>query len=465
MSKLPDSSTKATAASPAVDSSVDQLSAAHLTAQLVNHLKRYVEPHHRLVVAFSGGLDSSVLLHLLSEQKALFGFKLEALHVHHGLSPNADDWASFCQNTCKTLNIPIRVVRVDVAKDSGVGIEAAARHARYQALSQADADRIVLAHHQDDQAETLIMQLLRGSGVKGLAAMPMIDSERRLFRPLLDVSRAELLRYATTHHLAWIEDESNQDQRYDRNYLRHALMPVIERRFKSAKKVLARTAGHMAESAELLDDLAAMDAACTGLSERDIKQRLPLACLQQLSLPRARNLLRWWLALNQLDMPSAARLEEMLSQLLSARADAVIGVKINADTQLRRYQNEVYIESRHNLLPISLLWSGQSHIDLPDGSQLVFERKIGQGLAIERLGIDKLRIASREGGERFRPDANRPTRTLKHLLQEANIPPWERTKLPLIYLQDELAVVPGIGIAAGLEAKAQEAGLLIIWRK
>jgi len=465
LSKLRDSSTKTTAVNSAVDSTVDQLPAVHLTAKLVNHLKQYIEPHHQLVVAFSGGLDSSVLLHMLSEQKATFGFKLEAVHVHHGLSPNADDWASFCQKSCKALNIPIRVVKVDVAKDSGVGTEAAARHARYEALSQSDADLILLAHHQDDQAETLIIQLLRGSGVKGLAAMPIIDSERRLFRPLLDISRAELLRYATAHDLAWIEDESNQDQRYDRNYLRHALMPVIERRFKSAKKVLARTAGHMAESAELLDDLAVIDAACTGLSEWDIKQRLPLACLQQLSLPRARNLLRWWLALNQLDMPSAARLEEMLSQLLSARADAVIGVKINADTQLRRYQKDVYIESRHNVLPISLLWSGQSHIELPDGSQLVFERQIGQGLAIERLGIDKLRIVSREGGERFRPDANRPTRTLKHLLQEANIPPWERTKLPLIYLQDELALVPGIGIAAGLEARAQEAGLMIVWLK
>lgn len=465
MSKLRDSSTKTTASKNAVDSPVDQLPAVHLTAKLVNHLKQYVEPHYQLVVAYSGGLDSTVLLHMLSEQKASFGFKLEAVHIHHGLSPNADDWASFCQQTCKVLNIPIKVVQVDVAKDSGVGTEAAARHARYEALAQSKADLIVLAHHQDDQAETLIIQLLRGSGVKGMAAMPVLDAERRLFRPLLGITREELMRYATTHGLDWVEDESNQDQRYDRNYLRHALMPVIERRFKSAKKVLARTAAHMAESAKLLDDLAAMDAACTGLSEREIKQRLPITCLQQLSLPRARNLLRWWLALNQLDMPSATRLEEMLSQLLSARADAVIGIKINADTQLRRYQNEAYIESRHNVLPISLLWSGQSHIDLPDGSQLIFERQIGQGLAIERLGIDKLRISSREGGERFRPDANRPTRTLKHLLQEANIPPWERTKLPLIYLQDELAVVPGIGIATGLEAGMQEVGLLIIWQK
>lgn len=459
MSKLRDSSTKSTAHSRAVVSSADPVS-----AKLVDNLNQYVAPSHRLVVAFSGGLDSTVLLHLLVEQKSLLGFKLEAMHVHHGLSPNADDWAKFCEKTCEALKIPFKVVKVEVAEDSGIGTEAAARHARYEALSKSDADIIVLAHHQDDQAETLVIQLFRGAGVKGLAAMPMMDTERRLFRPLLNISREELLQYATTKQLDWIEDESNQDQRYDRNYLRHALMPVIERRFKAAKKVLARTAGHMAESAELLDDLAAMDAACTGLSERDIKQRLPLACLQKLSLPRARNLLRWWLAMNHLDMPSAVRLEEMLNQLLSARADAMIGVKINADTQLRRYQNDVYIEARQNPLPISLCWTGQSHIALPDGSELIFERHVGQGLAIQRLVIDKLRIASREGGERFRPDANRPTRTLKHLLQEANMPPWERTKLPLIYSQDELVVVPGIGIAAGLEANAQEAGLLIVWR-
>jgi tRNA(Ile)-lysidine synthase len=444
---------------------MDQRAADHFTARLAKHLQQYLAPDYRCVVAFSGGLDSTVLLHLFAAHQASFGFKLEAMHVHHGLSPNADDWASFCQKTCAALNIPIKVVKVDVATDTGIGTEAAARHARYQALSQSDAQLIVLAHHQDDQAETLLIQMLRGAGVKGLAAMPVLDWERRLFRPLLEVSREELLQYAMKHQLAWIEDESNQDQRYDRNYLRHALMPVIERRFKSVKKVLARTAGHMAETAALLDDLAAMDAACSGLSEREMKQRLPLPCLQKVSLARARNLLRWWLALNQLDMPSTVRLEEMLHQLLSARADAMIGVKINADTQLRRYQNDVYIESRHNLLPISLSWTGQSDLRLPDGSELAFERCLGTGLAIERLGIDKLRIASREGGERFRPDINRPTRTLKHLLQEANIPPWERAKLPLVYWQDELAFVPGIGIAAGMEARAGECGLLIVWHR
>ncbi|PKO25540.1 MAG: tRNA lysidine(34) synthetase TilS [Betaproteobacteria bacterium HGW-Betaproteobacteria-8] len=458
MSKQRDSTVRQKARAQAVDSAVNQLS-----AKLADYIGSTVEPGQHLLLAFSGGLDSCVLLHLLAEHRSALGFELQAMHVHHGLSPNADDWATFCKQTCTHLNIPLQIVHVEVAQDGGTGIEAAARQARYQALFGAKADYIVLAHHQDDQAETLLLQLFRGSGVKGLAAMAMMDKKRRLLRPLLDTSREELLQYATARRLSWIEDESNLDRRYDRNYLRHDLMPLIEARFKSAKKVLARTAGHMAESAGLLDDLAQIDAACSGLSLREIRQRLPLDCLQRLSLPRGRNLLRWWLSLNQLDMPNAARLEEMLNQLLSARADAVISVKISSDAHLRRFRNEVYVEYRCDSSPFSLLWSGQPQLVLPDGSRLTFEKRTGQGLASERLGIDKLRIASREGGERFKPDAQRPTRTLKHLLQEAEIPPWERQKLPLIYLDDELALVPGIGVTANMQAQAGETGLVIEW--
>lgn len=458
MSKQRDSSVKPKARPQTADSDVCQLA-----VKMADCIRSTIEPGQRLLLAFSGGLDSCVLLHLLVEHRPSLGFELQAMHVHHGLSPNADDWAAFCKKTCLDLNIPLQIARVEVARDSGAGIEAAARQARYQALLGAAADYVVLAHHQDDQAETLLLQLLRGSGVKGLAAMAMIDKERRLLRPLLDVTREELLQYATARQLSWIEDESNLDCRYDRNYLRHDLIPLIEARFKSAKKVLARTAGHMAESADLLDDLAQIDATCSALSLREIRQRLPLDCLQKLSLPRGRNLLRWWLSLNQLDMPNAARLEEMLNQLLSARADAVISVKIGSDAHLRRFRNEVYVEYRCDSAPFSLLWSGQPQLELPDGSRLTFEKKTGQGLAFERLGIDKLRIASREGGERFKPDAQRPTRTLKHLLQEAGIPPWERQKLPLIYLDDELALVPGIGVTASMQAQPHDAGLVIEW--
>jgi tRNA(Ile)-lysidine synthase len=437
---------------------------SQLVAGLTAQLGKIIQPGQQLVLAFSGGLDSCVLLHLLVQLRSELRFDLCALHVHHGLSPNADDWVRFCEKTCVALGVPLRVVRVDVVV-KGAGIEAAARHARYQALFEVEADFIVLAHHQDDQAETLLLQLFRGAGVKGLAAMAAEDRRRRLLRPLLDVSRRELMQYATAHRLDWIEDESNLDRRYDRNYLRHELLPLIEARFKSVSKVLARTAGLMAESAALLDDLAQIDATCTGLSATENRQRLPLGCLQKLALPRARNLLRWWLSLNQLEMPSAARLAEMLDQLLSARDDAAISIKLGADAYLKRYRDAVYIDCRCSRAPFSLLWSGQPEIELPDGSRLIFEKKIGVGLACARLGVEKLRIASREGGERFKPDASRPTRTLKHLLQEANIPPWERQRLPLVYLDDELAMVPGIGVAANLQPQPHEAGLLIEWQR
>ncbi len=438
---------------------------SQLLAGLTAQLGKFIQPGQQLLLAYSGGLDSCVLLHLLVQLRSELGFDLRAMHVHHGLSPNADDWVQFCEKTCATLDVPLRIVRVDVAVDKGSGIEAAARHARYQALFEAEADFIVLAHHQDDQAETLLLQLLRGAGVKGLAAMAAMDRQRRLLRPLLDISRGELLQYATAHGLDWIEDESNLDRRYDRNYLRHEVMPLIQARFKSASKVLARTAGHMAESAVLLDDLAQIDAACTGLSASEIRQRLPLDCLRKLALPRARNLLRWWLSLNQLEMPSAARLADMLNQLLCAREDAAISIKLSADAQLKRYRGAVYIDFRCSNAPFSLLWSGQPQLELPDGSFLTFEKRIGAGLACARLGVEKLRIASRDGGERFKPDASRPTRTLKHLLQEANIPPWERQRLPLVYLDDELAMVPGIGVAANLQPEPNEAGLLIEWHR
>src|SRR3989344_6895459 len=192
-----------------------------LKTQLASYLAPIPRPGQKLLLAFSGGLDSRVLLELLAELRSGIGFDLRAMHVHHGLSPNADDWAKFCSDTCAALNVPIEIVRVSVAKDSGLGLEAAARTARYQALLNAGADYVVLAHHQDDQAETLLLQLLRGAGAKGLSGMASRDEERRLLRPLLDNTRAELLAFAKQHHLQWITDESNVDISYDRNYCRH----------------------------------------------------------------------------------------------------------------------------------------------------------------------------------------------------------------------------------------------------
>jgi tRNA(Ile)-lysidine synthase len=415
-----------------------------------------------LLLAFSGGVDSCVLLHALVQAKKTLDVNLQVMHVHHGLSPNADAWADFCANTCAGYQVPFACVKVQVEKGAGLGLEAAAREARYQALLAANADVILLAHHQDDQAETLLLQLLRGAGLKGLSAMASQDAQRSLLRPLLDISRLEIEAYAQAAQLTWIEDESNLDTQYDRNYCRHEVMPVLKARFPAAGATLARSASHMAEAADLLDELAQIDAQiCV------FEGRIDVACLSALSLPRAKNLFRWWLLSLHFLAPSKERLDDMLKQLSNAGADATIKIVLNkaTDTYLRRYQGFAYIETNHpeHATEIAMIWQGEAALTMPDGTQLVFERKQGEGLAVDRLGGHKLRIASRQGGERFKPDLARPTRTLKHLLQEANMPPWLRERLPLIYLDDTLAVVPNIGVDCMMQASEQEIGLVVSW--
>ena len=410
-----------------------------------------------------------MLLDLLASAKqslgSLLDFDLRAMHIHHGLSPNADKWAEFCTSACAALNVPLQVVHVEIPANSGLGIEAAARQARYAALlgeleNHRPAHHILLAHHEDDQAETFLLQLLRGAGAKGLAAMAQVDAGRRLLRPVLEIPHAQLLAYAKERKLQWIEDESNANIRFDRNFCRHHILPVLEQRFPAAKATLARSAGHIAEAAGLLDDLAQLDAA-TAVEGK----QLSLNAIASLSPARARNLLRWWLSSHQQPLPSSQRLQEMLHQLLGAKSDAMIKVAIDSarGVWLRRYQDLAYIEVNKPEMPIAMLWQGESELYLPDNSRLLFERKIGIGLAVERLSITRLRISSRIGGERFKPGLAKPTRTLKHLLQEANMPPWQRERLPLVYCDDTLAVVPNIGVASHLQAADYEMGLVISW--
>ncbi|MFM1911353.1 MAG: tRNA(Ile)-lysidine synthase [Pseudomonadota bacterium] len=419
-------------------------------------------PPPTLLVAFSGGVDSCVLLHALAQAKKPHHFNLQAMHVHHGLSPNADVWAEFCAKTCAAYQVPLEVVKVKVEKNAGLGVEAAAREARYQALFAAGVDCIVLAHHQDDQAETLLLQLLRGAGLKGLSAMASQDADRRMLRPLLDISRVEIEAYAKAAQLTWIEDESNLDKHYDRNYCRHEVIPVLKARFPAASATLARSASHIAEAANLLDELAQIDAeACL------VEGRMHVELLARLGLPRAKNLFRWWLGSMGFSAPSKDRLDDMLTQLINASGDATLKILLDkeSDTYLHRYQGFVYIESNLpvHAAEIAMIWQGEDRLTMPDRTQLVFERKRGEGLAIDRLGGHKLRIASRQGGERFKPDLARPTRTLKHLLQEANVPPWLRDRLPLIYLDDTLAVVPNIGVDCMMQANEMDIGLVITW--
>ncbi len=431
---------------------------AALPAHVQQSLAGMVLQGQTVLMALSGGLDSRVLLDILVRLQNILGYQLHAIYVHHGLSPNADAWAEFCKTTCLTSNVPLKVAYVQVDKTAGLGVEAAARQARYAALSAESADFIALAHHQNDQAETFLLQLFRGAGVKGLSAMLAVDAPRRLIRPLLNVPRSSLAQYAAENNLQWIEDESNEDKRFDRNFCRKALIPVIQQRFPHVADTLTRTAMHMAEAATLLDELAEQDASlCVESAQLNITE------LGKLSLARAKNMVRWWLISHHYLPPSSARLHEMLEQLLSAKPDANLKVTIGGGACLRRYRHLAYIEKDTPQTKIEMVWQGETTLSLPDGSRLLFERKIGEGLAERRLGIHTLRITQRSGGERFKPDSARPTRTLKHLLQEANVPPWQRDRIPLIYSDDTLAVVPFIGVASHLQTTVSELGLVISW--
>jgi tRNA(Ile)-lysidine synthase len=413
----------------------------------------------KLDVAFSGGLDSCVLLLLLANLRKTFPFQLRAHHVHHGLSVNADAWADFCADTCAKLNIPFTLSTVKVNKTSGLGLEAAAREARYKALLGSDADFICLAHHQDDQAETLLLQLARGAGVKGLAGMGAING--KLLRPLLEAPRSALEAYAKQHKLTWIEDESNADTKFDRNFMRHEILPNLAKQYPAIRQTISRAAAHLADCSALLDDLAALDA--TNVFKQN-RQQLDVQTLASLSAARASNLVRWWLAQNQLAMPSTPVLQQIVQQLLGAKADAAIQIKVSDSLTVRRYQGDAYlVPDMPASAPINLLWQGEECVILPDQSRLIFTQKLGEGFALNRVKNIKLRIKNREGGERFKPELGRPYRSLKQVLQTHAMPPWQREQLPLIFMDETLVIIPNVGVDAGLQAGKDEMGLVVYW--
>ena len=271
-------------------------------------LKNWVQPGRRLTLALSGGADSVVLLDILAQLRISQYFSLSAIHVNHQISPNAAGWAEFCAQLCVGYKIPFQAVTVDIKRQPGESLEALARDARYQVFSELNTDFVVLAQHLDDQAETLLLQLLRGAGAKGLSAMGELqargEGQGAIIRPLLDVPRRTILDYAAQRGLDWVEDESNADIAYDRNYLRHQVMPLLEQRFPGYRETFFRASRNVAESVELSGDLARIDHEIAV-----VNGSLQVDALRKLSGARARNLLRYWLAEFEISMPSAGRLE------------------------------------------------------------------------------------------------------------------------------------------------------------
>jgi tRNA(Ile)-lysidine synthase len=435
--------------------------AAGLPGRVADDISPFVSPGSTLLLGLSGGVDSVSLLSVLAGIAGPMRFSLRAVHVNHGISPNAGSWAQFCAELCDSMQVPLAVEAVDVAAFRELGREGAARAARYEAFARHAADFLVLAHHRDDQAETLLVQLLRGAGLPGLSGMPhaRVGPERTLLRPFLGVARGDIESFARDRKLRWIEDESNSDTALDRNHLRLRVMPQLEERFPGAAARIARSAGHIAESAALLDELGRMD-----LDGADTGDGLDIGVLRELGAPRAKNALRALCRLSGCPAPPAAALEELWRQLVSAREAAQPRADIGRWAFLR-YRGRLYLEKpAHAPGDFSAAWEGEASLLLVElGGVLRFKPEEGRGLSVSRLRSAPVSIRLRRGGERLRPGEGRPSRTLKNLMQERGVPPWRRAALPLVYCGETLVSVPGVGNEAGWQAARGERGMIVSW--
>lgn len=416
----------------------------------------------RIAVAFSGGRDSRALLHALSSLRDTTGWQLRAFYVDHGLQRESAQWAEHCQSFCAALAIDCAVLRVCVADFSGCGMEAAARDARYQALREQlhDGEYLLTGHHQDDQAETVIVQLMRGSGVHGVAGMPAVAcfGKGYLVRPLLSMTRTQLAEYVAAQRLNWIEDPSNTDQRYARNYVRARVMPVLHERWPDAARLLARAARHAADSAELLNEVGQVDlAGCCDVGQ----DSLWTVALAALSAARQRNVLRVWIRDRGLPLPSTRQLEAARA-LIHHRTRTQHAAVAWPGAELRRYHERLYLRvpTPAPSATWTASWDPSMELTLPElGLALRMQATHGSGLAAARLADRSLAVRLRHGGEFCRLPGRTHRSKLKKLLQAARVPPWERARLPLIYVDGDLAAVADRWVCAPYAAQAGEPGL------
>lgn len=442
-------------------------------------------PNENILVAYSGGVDSQVLLTVLAklQQQHLISNKIAACHVNHGLSTNADAWQLFAQQQCKRADISLTVCELNLKKLAQESLEATARDARYQALIQCQSHPsiIVTGHHLDDQAETLLLALKRGAGLKGMSAMSAESTlaQHKLARPLLSVSRSDIISYANQQQLEWVEDESNQDEQFDRNFIRQSIMPLMTARWPSIASTLSRSAQHAQHAQELLDEIAQADLAkvkCTPIS-------LSVPELLQLTEQRFYNVIRHFLSLHNKLMPSAAQLSQLLCQL-SASEDKNPAIKVT-DYYLRRYKSQLYLtpcfDDIHDWF-VNI--NEQSTIALPDdlGNITIEYPLVGKDKnvsATEQINYffssthvtliapsagQKVSIRFHHQNPKCLPHYRDKPRALKKILQEANIPTWQRQRIPFVYYDDVLVAALGIFVCKNHLPYQDDALCKLVWR-
>ncbi len=425
--------------------------------------KQAIADAPQILVGLSGGIDSVLLLELLSQQ--IDSKRIQAVHINHGLSDNADQWQQFTQNYCRQLGVEFYAEKIQLVV-TGEGIEAAAREARYAVFEKRLKQNglLFLAHHADDQVETVFYRLLRGSGSKGLAGIPESRplGMGQLIRPLLAYSKQAIQREAVERDLNWIEDESNLDDRFDRNYIRNQVIPVIAKRWPDYPQTIMHSAGLSDQANQLSKDLALEDLANLDELNERAGWSISIEALTNLSTLRQRNFLRYWSEIQDLSAPSSKIINEILSSVVGARQDASPEIVWQSQCWAR-FQNRLYLLNHSNQqvpqdFPIS--WNMQNCLLLADGSQISAESSKDKGLLV---AVESLEVRYRQGGERCKPEGRGHSNSLKKLLLEYQLPPWLRDRVPLFYVNRELVAVGDLWICEGWVAEPNQSGVKIKW--
>jgi len=418
-----------------------------------------IKPHsNSLTVALSGGVDSVVLLHLANTfQENHPEISICAIHVDHGLSDNAKKWQLFCTELCHKLEIPLKIAEVEVVKKTRQSLEAVAREQRYLALFELSdpTSVILLGQHQDDQVETFLLQLKRGSGLAGLSAMASLSTQqgRYLLRPLLNTSRADIEGFAANFEINHINDESNDDKSFDRNYLRHDIVPKLNERFRGFNSCVSRSVELLQQQQTLIEEISQSDLIqAYNLSQSKEANAIPVSFLSSLSFARQANLVRYWLGQHHLLMPSKVILDQILNQAINAKIDAKICIQLGKHT-IQRYQNALYVVATPHAILDEFDCKG-GNISLSNGTALVKH----QGKGIRDINPDEtLSVRFANLKTRIKPSNKPGSNTVKHWLKDAKVPPWQRAAVPQIYYNETLVQVVGYFIN---DDYAQEQGIL-----
>lgn len=428
-----------------------------LSAEIIESALNQHKQASHIYVGYSGGVDSHVLLHLCASIKTLSG-KITAVYVHHGLQAEAESWSEHCQKMAENLGVHFMELRIDATAISGESPEETARNARYAALKpliNVD-DVLLIGQHRDDQLETVLLQLFRGAGLRGLSGIPESSffGLGVMLRPLLNVSKLEINEYALAHQLQWVEDPSNQQNDYDRNFLRNIVIPLLKERWESCDKTVARSAKHCAEAQVVVSAVA--DELFYPVFSKSNKT-LCISQLQAHKSPRQQLIIRHWFQSLGLRMPAQAFVDRIQSEVIAAREDSD-PILLGQGCFIRRYRDKLYcLRQSEQEPPRDMIWPAEQNFIKYAAHRKLSYAPSSEGILYEHWQKAKVTVKFRSGGEKICLPNRKEHHSLKKLFQEAGIPPWERQLTPLIYLNNKLAAVGELWISAEFYSEKPDA--------